>query len=64
MVWAGISHSGKTNLIIVNGNLTALRYLNDIVRPHVIPYINGNGNLLFQQDNARPHVAHVVRDEL
>lgn len=64
MVWVGISHSGKTDLIIVNGNLTALRYLNDIVQPHVIPYTNGNGNHLFQQDNARPHVAYVVRDEL
>ena len=64
MVLAGILHSGKTDPIIVNGYVTSLGYLNDIVRPYVISYINGNGNIIFQQANASPHVDHVVRDEL
>ena len=36
MVWAGISHVGKTNLIILNGNLNAQRYRDEILVPVVI----------------------------
>ena len=60
MVWAGISHVGKTNLIILNGNLNAQRYRDEILAPVVIPYIQANHNAIFQQDNARPHTARLT----
>ena len=57
MVWAGISNASKINLVVINGNLNAQRYRDEILAPVVIPYVNANGNAIFQQDNARPHGA-------
>ena len=64
MVWGGISHSGATQLVTVNGNLNAVGYRDDILGPVVLPYLRqGNADVL-QQDNARPHTARVTRDFL
>jgi hypothetical protein len=52
-------------LVVVAGNLTGMRYRDEIVQPYVIPFIQAQANnVTFQQDNARPHVARVVRDYL
>jgi len=60
MVWAGITHCGRTELKIVEGRLTGLRYRDEILQPIVQPFIARHGNRhTFQQDNARCHVAHV-----
>ncbi|GFY22556.1 DDE_3 domain-containing protein [Trichonephila clavipes] len=44
--------------------LTDQRYVDDILRPHVGPSINGLPRTIFQQDNARPHTAVVAQDFL
>ncbi|XP_067664519.1 uncharacterized protein [Haliotis asinina] len=59
MVGATISHNAKTSLLQVRGNLTAKRYVEEILRPHVVP-IMANANAVFQQDNARPHTARII----
>jgi len=59
MMWASICHTGRTNLVHIPGNLNAVRYCNEILQPHVIPFLNAN-NVIFQHDNARPHTARVV----
>ena len=60
MVWGGISHAGKTALVIVRGNLNAQKYRDDILAPVVIPYLNAQPvPMTFQQDNARPHTARI-----
>ena len=65
MVWGGITAHGRTQLVVVAGNLTGMRYRDEIVQPYVIPLIQAQANnVTFQQDNARPHVARVVRDYL
>ena len=65
MVWGGITAHGRTPLVVVAGNLTGIRYRDEIVQPYVIPFIQAQANnVTFQQDNARPHVARVVRDYL
>jgi hypothetical protein len=65
MVWRGITAHGRTPLVVVTGNLTGIRYRDEIVQPYVIPFIQAQtNNVTFQQDNARPHVARVVRDYL
>lgn len=65
MVWGGICGGRKTRLLVINGNLNAQRYINEVLVPEVIPFLRQNGpNLNFQQDNARPHVARVVNDFL
>ena len=65
MVWAGISSNGRTALVVVPGNLTGRRYIDEILRPHVVPYLRQRGqNAIFQDDNARPHRARTADDFL
>ena len=58
MVWAGISYSQRTQLHFINGNLNAQRYRDEILRPIVVPFIQRH-QLMFQHDNARPHVTRI-----
>ena len=65
MVWAGISANGRTALVIVPGNLNGRRYIDEILEPHVLPYIQQMGpDAIFQDDNAPVHRARIVRDFL
>ncbi|GFW23039.1 DDE_3 domain-containing protein [Trichonephila clavipes] len=48
----------------MRGTLMGQRYVDDIRRPHVGPFLNGLPGAIFQQDNARPHTARVVQDFL
>ncbi|GFW09721.1 DDE_3 domain-containing protein [Trichonephila clavipes] len=41
--------------------LTGQRYVHDILRSHVGPFLNGLPWAIFQQDNARPHSARFVQ---
>lgn len=59
MVWAAISYINRTDLIHVQGNLTAVRYRDNILQPHLLPVIDVQREL-FQQDNARPHTARAT----
>jgi hypothetical protein len=65
MVWGGISHVGKTNLKIVDGNLNGIRYRDEILAPIVLPFIRTHLlNHVFQQDNARCHISRVAMNFL
>ncbi|GFX98828.1 transposable element Tcb2 transposase [Trichonephila clavipes] len=46
------------------GTLTGQRYVDDILRPHVGPFLNGLPGAIFEQDNAHPHTARVAEDFL
>lgn len=59
MVWAAISHTGRSTLVLINGSLTALRYRDEILQEHVLPIMQNN-DLIFQHDNARPHTARLT----
>ncbi|GFV21672.1 transposable element Tcb2 transposase [Trichonephila clavipes] len=48
----------------MRGTLTGQRYVDDILRPHVGPFLNGLPGAIFQQDNTRPHIARVAQDFL
>ena len=63
MVWGGISSRGRTALVIADGTLTGIRYRDEIIRPHVLPFVQQR-NATLQQDNASPHVVRVVTDFL
>ena len=63
MVWGGIAHGIKSQLIIVAGNITAVRYRDEILHPVAVPLVQQR-NLILQQDNVRPHVAQVCQDFL
>jgi hypothetical protein len=63
MFWGGISHGLKSPLIVIAGKLTGVRYRDEIFRPVAVPFVQQQ-HLIFQQDNARPHVARVYQDFL
>ena len=60
MVWGGISHGLKSQLVVIDGNLTAARNRYEILRPHVIPFLQQH-NLTLQQDNATHHIARICQ---
>jgi hypothetical protein len=49
--WGGITERGRTQLVVVAGNLTRIHY--------IIPFIQAQfNNVTFQQDNAISCVVH------
>ena len=58
MVWAEISYGYHTQLVVIDGNLNTQKYRDRVLAPHVVPLLQNHGVIsVFQQDNARPHVA-------
>ena len=51
-----ISHSGKTELVTVNGCLNAHRYCDEIIIPVVIPVLQRGIADILQQNSAHCHV--------
>ena len=49
MVWGGISHRLKSPLIVIAGNLTGVRYRDEILRPVAVPFVQHH-HPIFQQD--------------
>ena len=64
MVLGGIMGRRKTNLILVQGNLNAEGYMNQILQPEVDPFLQRHGPAILMHDNARPHVARICRQFL
>ena len=65
LMWGGISWTGKTLMVRINGTLTAQRYVEDVVEPVVVPYLQECPvTEIFQQDNARPHSAALTQQAL
>ena len=63
MIWAGITVRHETDVVFIDSRLTSVRYRDKILRRHIVPFIRRNGRV-FQQDNARPHIARVCTDFL
>ncbi|GFX81447.1 DDE_3 domain-containing protein [Trichonephila clavipes] len=64
MVWGTIAYDSRSTLIVMCGTLTGQRYVDDILRPRVGPFLNNLPGAIFQQDNARPDTARVAQDFL
>ena len=61
MVWGGISWRHKMELQVVDGELSARRYIEEVLEPVVVPFLRGHNDVAtLQQDNARPHSARVT----
>ena len=58
-MWAGMWHGGKTTAIMMKGTMTGDRYLNEVLLPIVVPLARDE-DLIFQDDNARPHRSTTV----
>ena len=52
MVWAGITSHARTELVpILNGALSAQRYVEEVLMEHVVPFGYGDGeNFILMQD--------------
>jgi hypothetical protein len=60
MVWGGISSNHRTNLVVINGNLMAQHYIDEVLRSSVIPFLRGHQDIdVFQQDNPRANSTRV-----
>ena len=64
MVWGGIMGRRKTNLILVQGNLNAQGYIDQILQPVAVPFLQRHGPAILMHVNARPHVARICRQSL
>ncbi|UYV82757.1 K02A2.6-like [Cordylochernes scorpioides] len=64
MVWGAIASDSRSPLLRIQGTMTAQRYVDDVLRPVTLPYLQGVPNALYQQDNARPHTARISQQAL
>ncbi|GFW54125.1 transposable element Tcb2 transposase [Trichonephila clavipes] len=61
MVSGSVAYDSRSTLIVMRGPLTGQRYVDDILRPHVGPFLNGLPGAIFQLNNACPHTARVAQ---
>ncbi|GFX05639.1 transposable element Tcb2 transposase [Trichonephila clavipes] len=64
MVWGAIACNTQSPLVLIRGTMIAQRYVQDIMQPHVLPLAQRLPGVIFQQDNARPHMARVSQGSL
>ncbi|GFW36676.1 HTH_Tnp_Tc3_2 domain-containing protein [Trichonephila clavipes] len=60
-VWGAISWDTRSSLVVLQGTLTARRYVDDILTPIVLPMLLSRPGAIYQQDNARPHTARLFQ---
>uniref|UniRef100_A0AAZ3P9Z9 Tc1-like transposase DDE domain-containing protein n=1 Tax=Oncorhynchus tshawytscha TaxID=74940 RepID=A0AAZ3P9Z9_ONCTS len=61
MVWDGVSQHHRTELVVIAGNLNAVLYREDILLPHVVPFLQAHFDMTLQHDNATSDTARPVR---
>ena len=62
LVLGGIMGGNKIRLIVINGNINAQTYINDVLTVEALPFIQLHGpNVTFMHDNAHPHSAAITR---
>ncbi|GFT06549.1 transposable element Tc1 transposase [Trichonephila clavipes] len=64
MIWGAIAYHGRSQLLRIVGNLNSTRYINEVLQPQAIPFLQGLPEAVFQQDNAHPHLAKTVKSYL
>ena len=61
MFWAVISYNYRTNLVFAEGPITAQRYIDEVLIPEVVPFLQCYPEVwIFQQDKASPHSAEII----
>ncbi|GFX41775.1 transposable element Tcb1 transposase [Trichonephila clavipes] len=62
IAWGGIGFHSRTPLVRIAGTLNSQHYLSGVLEPAVLPWIQRLPSAIFQQANARPHVARNVQE--
>ena len=64
-IWGGIIGGRRLPLVRLYGRLTGETYINNILIPHILPFITNerrlNNIIPVQQDNTPPHTANIVK---
>ncbi|GFX63979.1 transposable element Tcb1 transposase [Trichonephila clavipes] len=61
LVRGGVGYHSRTPLVRIAGSLNSHHYISQVLEPVVLPYLQGLATAIFQQNNARPHVARIVQ---
>nr|KAG5703565.1 hypothetical protein BaRGS_000950 [Batillaria attramentaria] len=63
MVWAGFTYDHKIALEVIDGNMTAVKYRDDIIRDVILPFKQQHPveNFILVDDNATSHRASIVQ---
>ena len=67
MVWGAITRDFRSPLVVINGTLTAQRYIDNVLQPTLLPFLTQHGGpnrFIFQQDNATHHSARITQQFL
>ena len=63
--WSGaVSHHHRTEHVVIVCNLNAVRYREDILLPHVVPFLQAHPYMTLQHDKATSHTSHSMREFL
>ncbi|GFX96908.1 transposable element Tcb2 transposase [Trichonephila clavipes] len=62
LVWGAIPYNTLSPLVLIRGTMTAQRYVQDILQPHVFSLMQRLPEAIFQQNNTRSHTASVSQD--
>ncbi|GFW03761.1 transposable element Tcb1 transposase [Trichonephila clavipes] len=63
MVWGTTAYTTRSTLIMIRGTMSAQRYIHDILNDMCCHLCNGClSGVIFQQDNACPHMARKSQD--
>jgi hypothetical protein len=63
MMWGAISYARKTQLVHIAGNLSAARYRDEVLTPHMLPEMSLRREVC-HHEHAWPHTAHATVDFL
>ena len=55
MVWAGVSLHHKTNIVFINGNLTATRCQHEVLVTEVIPLLRNHRGIQLLHDGVQAY---------
>ncbi|UYV63266.1 hypothetical protein LAZ67_2003581 [Cordylochernes scorpioides] len=61
MVWGGIGYHFRSPLVRIAATLNSQRYISEVLKPVVLPYLQSLPTAIFQQDNSRPHMTRIVQ---
>lgn len=64
MVWGGICHRAKTDLVLIGGTLTSVWYCEEIMEPVIVPFFRQHHGTLLKHENAWPSIVNHTKDVL
>ena len=66
VLWYGVAlwAEGKQISFVVQGNFNAQGYINQIMQPEAVPFLQRHGPAILMHDNTRPHDTRICRQFL